>query len=68
MALPIPKLEKSQILKNHWHVKAPDGWKFRLFSYGQYGMTLILEKVKEEDSALDDLNEVVDRAREKLKK
>lgn len=68
MALAIPKLEKSPVLKDHWHVKAPEGWKFRLYSYGQYGMTLILEKVGEKDAALDGLNEVVDRARKELGK
>jgi len=41
---PMPKIEKSGVLPNMWRITPPDGYKFDLWSFGRYGMNVILRK------------------------
>lgn len=44
---PQPKMEESRILQNTWRFSPPDGYKFDLWSFGRYGLQVILKKKEE---------------------
>ncbi len=43
-AKPTPKMEKSPVLPDMWYITPPEGYKFDLWSFGRYGLNLILRK------------------------
>ena len=44
-----PILKKDTMFPSMWGLKPPEGYKFKLWSYGQYGLHVFLVKLEKEE-------------------